>query len=226
MKDDHALIAHLRNDLFTAVVGDILDRMGHRRQFLPPEIRPLQRNMKIVGRAAPVLIADVYDEVSPTARGPLNMQFGLMLEALDDMKAGEIYVATGASRTYALWGEIMSTRATQLKLAGTIVDGYVRDAGGIEALGYPTFCRGTYAQDISCRGKVVDYRTAIEIGGVRIAPGDLLFGDSEGVLVIPSQVEQEAVTAALDKVSTESQVVVAIKAGMGAKEAFDKYGVM
>ena len=224
--NDETLVSTLRDNLFTAVVGDILDRMGHRRQFLPPEIKPLRGGMKIVGRAMPVLVADVYDEVSSTSRGPFNRQFGLMLDALDDLKPGEIYVATGASRTYALWGEIMSTRATHLKAGGTIVDGYVRDGGGIESLGFPTFCRGLYSQDISCRGKVIDFRTAIEIGGVRIAPGDLIFGDGEGVLVIPSQVEREVVSAGVEKVSTESRVVVAIRGGMSAREAFDKYGVM
>jgi regulator of RNase E activity RraA len=220
------LMSNLRNDLFTAVVGDILDRMGYRRQFLPPEIKPLRPGTKLVGRAMPVLVADVYDEVSETSRGPFNKQFGIMLEALDDMKPGEVYIATGASQNYALWGEIMSTRATQLKVAGTIVDGYLRDAGGIGGMGFPAFCRGVYAQDISCRGKVIDFRTPIEIGNVRIAPGDLIFADGEGVLVIPAKVEKEVVDAAMEKARTESRVVVAIREGMSAREAFDKFGVM
>jgi regulator of RNase E activity RraA len=226
MMSDETLMSNLRNELFTAVVGDILDRMGYRRQFLPAEIKPLTPGTKLVGRAMPVLVADVYDEISDTSRGPFNKQFGIMLEALDDMKAGEVYVATGASRKYALWGEIMSTRAKQLKVAGTIVDGYLRDAGGIGGMGFPAFSRGVYAQDISCRGKVIDFRTPIEIGDVRIVPGDLIFGDGEGVLVIPASVEKEVVDAAMEKARTESRVVVAIRGGMSAREAFDKFGVM
>ncbi|MDQ0390313.1 RraA family protein [Labrys monachus] len=224
---DEALFASLRDRLFTAVAGDVLDRMGHRRQFLPQAIGPLRADMKIVGRAMTVLEADVFDDVSVTGRGPLSGRpFGLMMEALDDLAPGEVYIATGSSLTYALWGELMSTRAIHLKAAGAVLDGYVRDAAAIEALGFPTFCRGIYAQDQGPRGKVVDYRTPIEIQGVRIHPGDLLFGDREGVLVIPAGAEREAVGRALEKIATENQVAAAIRQGMSAKEAFETFGVL
>lgn len=217
----------LKRDLSTAVVGDVLDQMGFRRQFLPAEIRPLKSTMTIVGRAMPVLEADIFDDGSAASAGPLARKpFGLMLEALDDLKAGEIYIATGSSLRYALWGELMSTRAMHLKAAGAILDGYIRDATLIERLGFTIFSRGLYAQDQGPRGKVIDFRSAIEIGGVRIAPGDLLFGDREGVLVIPCDAEAEAVRRALEKASTESKVGDAIRAGMGAAEAFAKFGVM
>ena len=81
-----------------------------------------------------------------------------MMEALDDLKPGEVYIASGSSFNYALWGELMSTRALHLKAAGAVLNGFVRDSAGIEALGFPTFCRGTYAQDQGPRGKVLDYR--------------------------------------------------------------------
>jgi regulator of RNase E activity RraA len=149
-----------------------------------------------------------------------------MLEALDDLKPGEIYIATGASLRYALWGGLMSTRATHLKAAGAILDGYVRDADEIENLGFPVFCRGVYAQDQGPRGKVIDFRSAIEIGDARVEPGDLLFGDREGVLVIPRAVEEEAIRRAREKVSTEGAVAVAIRGGMSACEALAKFGVM
>ncbi len=131
--DDAGLLSNLREKLFTAVVGDVLDKMGHRRQFLPQSIAPLRADMKIVGRVMPVLEADVFDEVSSTTRGPLGARpFGLMMEALDDLKPNEAYVATGASFRYALWGELMSTRATHLKAAGAVLNGFVRDAAGIK----------------------------------------------------------------------------------------------
>ncbi len=225
--DDDALFASLRDKLFTAVVGDILDKLGHRRQFLPQAISPLRPNMKIVGRAMPVLEADVFDDISSTTRSPLGARpFGLMLDALDDLKSNEVYIASGGSFRYALWGELMSTRARHLKAAGAVLNGFVRDAAGIEALNFPTFCRGLYAQDQGVRGKVIDFRTAIEIDGIRIAPGDLVFGDREGVLIIPRSVEQEAVAAALDKASTENRVATAIRGGMSAREAFDTFGVL
>jgi regulator of RNase E activity RraA len=226
-KDDDVLFANLREKLFTAVVGDVLDKMGYRRQFLPQAISPLRPDMKIVGRAMPVLEADVFEEASTTSRGLLGARpFGLMLEALDDLKPNEVYVATGASLRYALWGELMSTRATHLGAAGAILNGFVRDGAGIEALNFPTFSRGVYAQDQGPRGKVIDFRTVVEIDGIRVAPGDLIFGDREGVLTIPSGIEQEAVSAALDKASTENRVATAIRGGMSAREAFDKFGVL
>ena len=152
--------------------------MGHQRQFLPAGIAPLHKTMRIVGRAMPVLEADVVNDGARSA-GPLSGKpFGLMLEALDDLQPGEIYIATGASLRYALWGGLMSTRAQHLKAAGAILDGYVRDADEIERLGFDVFCRGTYAQDQGVRGQVIDWRCTIEIEGVRIAPGDLLVGDA------------------------------------------------
>lgn len=224
---DADLFEALASKLFTAVVGDILDKLGYRHQFLPAEIAPLRKDMKIAGRAMPVLEADIFDDGRESSAGPLAQKpFGLMLEALDDLKPGEIYVATGASLRYALWGELMSTRARHLQAAGAIVDGYIRDADGIEALNFPTFGRGIYAQDQGPRGKVIDFRSAIEIGGVLIEPGDLLFGDREGVLLIPREAENETVRLSLEKASAENTVAKAIRAGISATEAFEKYGVM
>lgn len=224
--NDAQLFQLIRDELFVAAVGDVLDTMGYQHQFLPAGIMPLAKSMRIVGRAMPVLEADVINDGNRSA-GPLSGKpFGLMLEALDDLKSGEIYIATGASLRYALWGGLMSTRAQHLKAAGAILDGFVRDAGEIERLGFNVFCRGTYAQDQGVRGQVIDYRCTIEIDGVRIAPGDLLFGDREGVLVIPRAVEAEAVAKALEKVRTENKVADAIRGGMSACEALATFGVM
>lgn len=217
----------LKTGLFTAVIGDVLDVLGFRQQFLPAGIAPLKSGMKIAGRAMPVLEADVFSDGAEGSSGPLAQKpFGLMLEALDDLKPGEVYMATGASLNYALWGGLMSTRATHLKAAGAIVDGYVRDVGEIQALSFNTFCRGVYAQDQGPRGKVIDFRTSIVIGDVRVSPGDLIFGDDEGVLVIPRAVETEVLRLAQEKASTENRVAIAIRNGMPACEAFATFGVM
>ena len=222
---DRTLFETLRNRLFTAVVGDVLDALGYRHQFLPQGIGPLRSADTVVGRAMPVLEADVFRH--EPGRGPLSGRpFGLMLEALDDLRAGEVYVGAGASPSYALWGELMSTRAIHLGAAGAVLNGPVRDAAAIEELGFPTFCRGLYAQDQGQRGQVVDYRCTVEIAGVRVDPGMLIFGDREGVLVIPREAEEETVRLALEKVSTESAVATAIRGGMSAVEAFEKFGVM
>ncbi|HEY5207577.1 MAG TPA: RraA family protein [Roseiarcus sp.] len=221
--EEDVVFSTLRDKLFTAVVGDVLDKMGWRRQFLPQAIGPLKPDMKVIGRAMPVLEADIFDENS---RAGGAKPFGLMLEALDDLRPNEVYVATGGSFRYAFWGELMSTRARYLRAAGAVLNGFVRDAAGIEALGFPTFSRGLYAQDQGPRGKVIDFRVSIEIEGVRIAPGDLIFGDREGVLVIPSEVAADAIQAALEKASTENRVATAIRHGMGAQEAFETFGVL
>ena len=83
-----------------------------------------------------------------------------------------------------------------------------------------------YAQDQGSRGKVIVFRTPIEVGGIRIAPGDLIFGDREGVLVIPRETESEAVAAALAKSSAENRVATAIREGMSACQAFETFGVL
>ncbi|MBM3855217.1 MAG: RraA family protein [Verrucomicrobia bacterium] len=226
-RDDHELFALARRELFTAVVGDIMDQLGARRQFLPPQIRPLHPDMVTIGRAMTVLEGDVFAEQSAGGRNELlNRPFGLMLEALDDLKPNEIYVCTGASPTYALWGELMSTRARRCGAVGAIVDGYSRDTRGILKLGFPTFSYGPYAQDQAPRGKVLDFRVPLQIGAARVNPGDILFGDIDGVCVVPRQLEVEVFTGALEKARGEKTVQKAIQGGMPAKAAFEKYGIM
>jgi regulator of RNase E activity RraA len=217
--------------LFTAVIGDVMDKMGLCHQFLPPRIKPLTDDMVIVGRAMPVLEADVFVESNHSEAGVraaelMSKPFGLMFRALDDLKPGEVYLCSGAAPRYALWGELMSTRAIELGAAGAVVDGYHRDTRGIQALGFPTFSYGGYAQDQGPRGKVIDFRTSIEIGRVRIEPGDVVFGDRDGVCIIPRAAEEEAFRRAFEKARQESAVGQALREGMGAQEAFEKYGVM
>lgn len=154
-KDDKDLFALIKEELYTAVVGDIMDKMGYTRQFLPPRIRPLRDDMLVAGRAMTVLEADVLDVGKKKGVNPvLKRSFGLMLEALDDLKEDEVYVCSGSSPAYALWGELMSARAIQCKAAGAVVNGYSRDTKGILALDFPCFSYGPYAQDQAPRGKV------------------------------------------------------------------------
>lgn len=224
---DSELFAIARRELFTAVAGDVMDKLGLRRQFLPPRIQPLTREMVVIGRAMPVLEADFFEERLEGSRNPLSSQpFGLMLDALDDLKAGEVYVCTGASPTYALWGELMSTRAIHCGAAGAVLDGYSRDTRGVLALNFPTFSYGSYAQDQGPRGKVVDFRIPIEIGQARIEPGDILFGDLDGVCVIPRHAEREVFTAAIEKARAEKTVRRALEQGLSARDAFARYGIL
>jgi regulator of RNase E activity RraA len=224
---DEDLYGTVRRELFTAVVGDVMDTMGLLHQFLPPHIKPLHDDMVVVGRAMTVLEADVSTELSgPYATDFTAEPFGLMLKALDDLKAGEVYICTGASPRYALWGELMSTRATRLGATGAVVDGYHRDTRGILGLGFPVFSYGGYAQDQAPRGKVTDFRVSLEIAGVRVEPGDTVFGDLDGVCVVPRAAEEEVFRKALEKAQKENLVGRAIEGGMSAQDAFGKFGVM
>ncbi len=226
-QSDDELFKLARQELFTAVVGDVMDKLGLQLQFLPPQIQALSPDMVAIGRAMPVLEADVFtDKVSNSANPLMNKPFGLMLEALDDLKPNEVYICTGSSPKYALWGELMSTRAIKLGAAGAVLDGYSRDTPGILDLKFPTFSYGRYAQDQGVRGKVIDFRVPLEIGGVKILPGDIVFGDIDGVCVIPKAAEEEVFNKAIEKARGEKLVRKAIEEGMSTVEAFAKFGIM
>lgn len=226
MKEPRSQILEtLRTRLFTAVVGDVLDAAGRTCQFLPPEIKPLEPGMILAGWAMPVLEADCHGDT--VAHREARQSFGIMFEALDSLQADEVYVCTGSSFEYALWGELMSTRAMQLGAAGAVVNGFSRDTNGVLRLGFPTFSRGTYGQDQRVRGRVIDYRCPIRFGnGAVVNPGDILFGDRDGVVVIPQEISQEIVQAALEKVDGENLVAKAIREGMSTVEAWNRFGIM
>ncbi len=224
---DEELFSLCRRDLFPALVGDVMDAMGYTRQFLPPQVRPLRDDMVVIGRAMPVLEADDTGGEGPGRSGEsLNRAFGLMLRALDSLKRNEVYICTGASRRFALWGELMTTAAKNRGAAGAVLDGWSRDTKGILGLDFPVFSHGRYAQDQRSRGKVVDFGCRITIGDAEINPGDVVFGDLDGVLVVPRRIEEEAFTRALEKARGEKKVLEAIRAGMPAQEAWDKFGIM
>ena len=134
-KDDRELFALIKQDLFTAIIGDVLDLNGRHHQFLPQRCRPLADHMVVAGRAMTVLEADVFHVPDPP--------FGKMLEALDGLREHEIYVAAGCAPRYALWGELMATAAQKRGAAGAVLAGYSRDTRGILAIDFPTFSYGS-----------------------------------------------------------------------------------
>ena len=183
--------------------------------------------MVVIGRAMPVLEADVFAETVEDSKLPvMKKPFGIMFEALDSLQPNEVYICSGSSPRYALWGGLMSTRAMKLKAAGAIVDGYSRDTPEILRLNFPTFSLGGYAQDQGPRGKVIDYRVSIEFNGVRVNPGDIVYGDLDGVLIIPREIENEAFRGAIQKARGEKLVQKALEEGMSTVDAFAKFGIM
>lgn len=226
-ENDKELFQIARNELFVALVGDILDTLGYQHQFLPPNIKPINDDFVVIGRAMTVLEADTFEEAAKATKNPLMKQpFGLMFEALDDLKENEVYICTGSSPSYALWGGLMSTRAVKLKAAGAILDGWSRDTNEVLKLNFPTFSYGGYAQDQGPRGKVIDYRVPIEIKGIRINSGDIVYGDRDGVLIVPKEAEKKAFMGAIEKARGEQLVKKALEEGMSTVDAYNKFGIM
>jgi 4-hydroxy-4-methyl-2-oxoglutarate aldolase len=208
----------IREHLFTAVLGDILDRERCWRQFLPQPIKPLHPEHRLIGRAFPVQIADVA--------GPQSKPFGRLTEALDAIQPGEVYLATGGSMNCAAWGEIMTATARTRGASGAVIDGFHRDTPRVLEQNWPVFSRGSFAQDAGVRSSVMDFRCTVEIGGVLVEPGDLIFGDIDGVLVIPRKIEVKAVELALKKVAGERVVRSEIEGGSSSSAVFDRYGIL
>lgn len=224
MQDDN-LFDLIKEKLFTAVLGDVMDGKGHRQQFLPANIRSLNPQHMLVGRAMPVQEADCYgDRLGSSGE---TVSFGLMFKALDDLRPGEIYITTGSSHDYALWGGLMSTKAMSLGAVGAILDGFHRDTHEILKLQFPVFSVGSYAQDQKVRGRVIDYRCPIKFAnGTIVEPGDLIVGDIDGVVVIPADEVDVVVSAALEKVEGEESVRRMILAGEKTQDIFDRTGIM
>lgn len=215
---DAELFELIKSRLYTPVVGDVLDVLGFTHQFLPQTVQPLLPEMKLAGRAMPVLMIDVY--------GPQKMPFGKLTEALDQLQPGEIYLASGGEMRCAYWGEILTATARMRGAAGAVINGFHRDTPRVLEQGWPVFSRGRFAQDSGVRTQVVDYRCPIEIGGVAVEPGDLVFGDLDGVVIVPKQVEAEVITQALKKATGENLVRKEIESGMSSTAAFEKYGIL
>lgn len=215
---DAERLALVRDRLYTPVVGDVLDQLGRTHQFLPQAIQALRPDMVLIGRAMPVLITDVFE----AQRSP----FGRLTEALDQLEPGEVYLARNGRAQCAAWGEILTATARARGAAGAVIDGFHRDTIRVLEQGWPVFSRGSFAQDSGVRTSVVDYRVPLEIDGVLVCPGDLIFGDIDGVVVVPKAVEDEVLELALTKAAAENVVRQAIEDGMSSTDAFATYGVL
>lgn len=218
---DEDLFTLIGERLSTAIVGDICDQLGLPDRYLDPAIRPLQADLSAVvaGRAMPVLEADVSK-----FNGDLP-PFGRMFEALDALRPGEIYICSGSREPYALFGELMSVKASERGAVGAVCDGYVRDSRMLRKRGFPVFSRGSYGRDQRNRGVVVDYGVPIQVGRLEVSPGDVIVGDQDGVLVVPMSAKQQVFGAAFRKADTEDEVRDALRRGAGAVDVFAEYGV-
>ena len=212
-------LAQMRESLYAAVVADALDGLGYRNQSPRVCLRPYCGDSLLVGRCKTTLWADMYHE-DPRP-------YELELRAVDDCRPDDVIIAAaGGSCHSALWGELLSTAASNSGCIGAIVDGAIRDVAKMRQMGFPVFARQTSVYDSQDRQRVIDIDVPVEIAGVRFCPGELVFADADGIVVVPQEVEQQAIERAWQKVHDENRTRDAIRGGMKATEAYQKYGVL
>ena len=217
--DDTELFDLMEKQLYAAVISDALDAAGYREQALRHTIRPLHPQTLVVGRAMPVLCVEVYEIPDE----PYQQE----IAAVDNLKQNDVLIcSTNGSTRICFWGELLSTAAQARGARGAVIDGFIRDAKQILAMGFPVFTTGLSPVDSNGRGDVVAYNVPIECGGVTVNPGDIVFGDADGVVVIPQTIETAVVEAALEKVSGENRTRDELRAGATLREVYDKYGIL
>jgi 4-hydroxy-4-methyl-2-oxoglutarate aldolase len=216
---DKISIEMMRQSLYSAVVCDALDAIGLRNQSPRRSLRPLTVADTLVGRCKTTLWTDMA-HIDPEP-------YKLELEAVDSCQTDDVIIAAaGGSMRSGIWGELLSTAARARGCVGAIVDGAVRDVAKMQAMGFPVFAGGTCVYDSLNRQRVVDIDVAVEIDGVVFQPGDLVFADSDGIVVVPQTVENDVISCAWQKVHDENITRDAIRSGMKAGEAYRKFGVL
>ncbi len=214
--------AELKSILYTAVLSDVLDSLGHMHQAMRPFVRPLDDSLKIMGRARTGLWMSVYAVTE--GENPYEHEIAL----IDDLKPGDIAVfgCGGPTDRVAPWGELLSTAATCRGAEGCVTDGLVRDVRQIRAMNFPVFHGGIGPLDTRGRARMVAMDVPTECGGVPVATGDLVFGDVDGVVVIPAAIADEVIALAVTKVAAENRTRDALLAGELLQDVYARFGVL
>lgn len=209
----------MRDKLNAAVISDILDRLGARERAMRADIRPVYQGAIVVGRAYTVLTANIFQVIDDPYKGEI--------EAVDSLKSNDIMVVcTNRSTRTCFWGELLSTAARARGARGIIIDGYTRDVAQITAMQFPTFATGMSVVDSAGRSIVVDHGCPVNCGDVLVNTGDIVFGDIDGVVVIPKELEKEVIPLALEKVDKENLTRNELLKGAMLKDAYAKYRVL
>src|SRR6266478_8794294 len=178
---DLELCSFVEQNLYTAVVSDALDQVGARHQAMREYLRPVHPGCRFAGWARTISCSDIYHIPADP--------YSLEIEAVDSLLPGEVaVVGRGKSTRNAPWGELLSTASRARGARGAVIDGLVRDVRKIEELGFPVFAAGIKPVDSRGRGVVIDFNVPVDCGGVLVSPGDLVFADYDGVIVIPAEV--------------------------------------
>ena len=216
------VVAEFRDKFFCALISDVLDGLGYTRLALPPHIRPLDEGLKLVGRARTMLYADVY-----ARPGPEENHYALEIQLVDSLGPGDVAVAAcGKTGRIAPWGGLLSTAATMRGAAGAVMDGYVRDILHVRELGFPVFAGGIAPLDSQGRGKVIEIDVPVEVGGVLVNPGDIVFGDADGCIIIPHDLEEAVLLGGREKLAAENKSQKALLDGRLLKDVYDEFGVL
>ena len=220
-RNDNDFLLTLRERLYAAVLSDVLDELGLRNQAMKPHIRPLDDGLVMAGFARTGLFHEV-DGVLP-GENPYELE----MRVLDDLAPGEIVAfACGGSTRIAPWGELLTTAARARGGVGAVTDGFVRDVRAIRGAAFPVFHGGIAPLDSKGRGKVVDIDIPVECAGVAVASGDLIFGDVDGVVVVPRNVEEEVLARAFDKVARENITRDELTTCARLPAVYARYGVL
>ncbi len=216
-----AYVATIKAKLYTAVLSDVLDELGHPNQALPPLIRPLDDAQTMVGFARTGAYREVYRIV------PDENPYELEIALVDDLKRNDVAVlGCGGSRRIAPWGELLSTAARARGAAGCLTDGLVRDIRQIRTMAFPVFHAGIAPLDSKGRGKVAEIDVPIHVAGVAVHPGDLVVGDADGVVIVPQLVEARALERAFVKVEGEDRTRAELARGSKLADVFARYRVL
>jgi 4-hydroxy-4-methyl-2-oxoglutarate aldolase len=214
-------LAAIREKLFTAVLSDCLDSVGLRNQALPSHIRPLDDASVMCGRARTAAFVETH-HVEPGVN-PYELEIALV----DSLKTGDVPVfACANSLQVAPWGELLSTAAKVRGSAGALMDGCVRDIKAIRAMGYPVFAGGIGPLDTKGRAKIVAIDGSIVCGGVPVQSGDLVFGDADGVVIVPRAAEAEVLKLAFEKITGEKKTLDDLQRGDKLADVFKRYGIL
>ena len=216
-------IADTLRQLNAAVLSDTLDSLGLMQQAMKPFLRPLDDTLQLVGRARTGLYMPVY--AAPAAgENPYEVEIALV----DDLAAGDVVVLAcdGPTERIAPWGELLSTASVARGAAGCVTDGLVRDVKQIREMGFPVFCGGIGPLDTKGRARMVERDVPVMCAGVAVRRGDLVFGDVDGVVVVPQDVAEEVIRRALDKVAGENQSRQALQRGDKLADVFRRLGIL
>lgn len=220
--DSDAVVAEMRETFFCALISDVLDSLGYTKQAMAPGVRPLDESLVLVGRARTMLYADVYAQPG-TGENHYELEIGLV----DDLSPGDVVVAAcGKTGRIAPWGGLLSTAATVRGAAGAVMDGYVRDIRHVRELEFPVYSGGIAPLDSKGRGKVIEVDVPVECAAVLVHPGDIVFGDADGCIVIPRQLESAVLDGGRIKLAAENKSLKALQAGKTLTEVYDEFGVL